>query len=276
MNSPNYFNTLITVITYNPKDDFNEKILRYISIVNKIVIVDNASATDISKYIPEEYNSHFVIIKSSNNKGIAWGINQGILYAQTHNYLYVLTFDQDSYPIDEILQLYSGLFCKVDNIGLIGTTFSDSKVCSPPAVTFSEKSTLITSGTLHTVSIFEEIGLYDEGLFIDSVDFDFVLRVKNKFRVLRINEPLIYHELGAPLSRFGIKSSNHNAMRRYYMARNHIIICKRYWRNFPIWILKKNCFFLISILRMFIVEKNTKEKFISTIHGIHDAFILNK
>lgn len=94
MDFPNYFNTLITIVTYNPKDDFGGKILRYIRIVDKIVIVDNASNNDISKYIPKEFVSHFVIIKSSTNRGVAWGLNQGILYAQTHDYLYVLTFDQ--------------------------------------------------------------------------------------------------------------------------------------------------------------------------------------
>ena len=276
MDFPNYFNTLITIVTYNPKDDFGGKILRYIRIVDKIVIVDNASNNDISKYIPKEFVSHFVIIKSSTNRGVAWGLNQGILYAQTHDYLYVLTFDQDSLPVNEILQLYSGLFSKVHNIGLLGTTFSDHKISSPPSISFSENATLITSGTLHPISIFDDIGLYDEGLFIDSVDFDFVLRVKKKFRVLRINEPLICHELGTPFSRFGIESSNHNIVRRYYMARNHIIICKRYWKIFPTWIFKKNVFFLIAILKMLIVEENAKEKFISTIRGIRDALILNK
>lgn len=159
---------------------------------------------------------------------------------------------------------------------MIGTTFSDHKISSPPSISFSENATLITSGTLHPISIFDDIGLYDEGLFIDSVDFDFVLRVKKKFRVLRINEPLICHELGTPFSRFGIESSNHNIVRRYYMARNHIIICKRYWKIFPTWIFKKNVFFLIAILKMLIVEENAKEKFISTIRGIRDALILNK
>ena len=37
MDFPNYFNTLITIVTYNPKDDFGGKILRYIRIVDKIV-----------------------------------------------------------------------------------------------------------------------------------------------------------------------------------------------------------------------------------------------
>jgi rhamnosyltransferase len=71
--------------------------------------------------------------------------------------------------------------------------------------------------------------------FIDSVDFDFVLRVKKKFHVLRVNEPLIYHELGLPVTKYGISSSNHNAIRRYYMARNHVLICRRYWKDYPMW-----------------------------------------
>lgn len=133
--------------------------------------------------------------------------------------------------------------------------------------------TIITSGALHILSKIPQIGLYDESLFIDSVDFDFALRVKSKgFEVLRVKEPLICHHLGNPIKKMGIQSSNHSSFRRYYMARNHVIILKRYWKQFPLWVLKKNLFFMIQLLKMMILEGDKKAKLCLTLKGFHDAF----
>lgn len=271
-NSPDYFNTVIAVITYNPTNGFENRIRRYVEIANKIVVIDNGSIENISSYIPEEIKKHFVIIKSCTNKGIAWGLNQGVLYAKNHGFLYILTFDQDSFPICEILKCYAEVVSKVDNVGLIGTSFTDREIARPFHITYRSKKTLITSGTLHLVSIFDVVGLYDERLFIDSVDFDFVLRVRKKYEVLCVNEPLIYHELGSPIVKYGISSSNHNIVRRYYMSRNHVLICRRYWKDYPIWILKKSLMFFVSIIKMIIVENDVKEKIFSTMRGFRDAF----
>ena len=111
-------------------------------------------------------------------------------------------------------------------------------------------------------------------MFIDSVDFDFVLRVRKKYRVLCVNQPLIYHELGSPITKYGITSSNHNAIRRYYMSRNHLLISKRYWKNYPLWVLKKNVLFFCAIIKMILVENNIKEKLLHTVQGLRDAFNL--
>ena len=270
----NYFNTIIVVITYNPDWGFRDRIKRYVEIVDKTIIVDNGSVQDVSQYIPEGLNKHFIIVKSPQNRGIAWGLNQGVLYAKNHGFLYLLTFDQDSLPIREILNCYADVLRHVSDVGLIGTSFTEKKAIMPSHVTYRSQKTLITSGTLHPVTIFDEVGLYDEQLFIDSVDFDFVLRVKKKFHVLRVNEPLIYHELGLPVTKYGISSSNHNAIRRYYMARKHVLICRRYLKDDPMWVLKKTVMFCGSVIKLMVVEDNIKEKTFNTIRGLKDAFKL--
>lgn len=272
--SPNYFNTLIAVITYNPDAGFRDRTIRYVEIADRIVIIDNNSEKDISQYIPEELSEHFIVIKSQTNNGIAWGLNQGALYAKQHSFLYLLTFDQDSLPVRGILNCYADIICNVPQVGLIGTSFTQKIVDTPLSITYCKKKTLITSGTIHPVAIFDEVGLYDESLFIDSVDFDFVLRVRKRYDVLCTKEPLIYHELGAPITKYGIISSNHNSIRRYYMARNHVLICKRYWMIFPAWVLKKSVMFLISVIQMVIVEKDIRRKCKSILCGIRDAYNL--
>ena len=160
MNSlPNYFNTIIVVITYNPDWGFRDRIKRYVEIADKAIIVDNGSVQDVSQYIPEGLNKHFIIVKSPQNRGIAWGLNQGVLYAKNHGFLYLLTFDQDSLPIREILNCYADVLRHVSDVGLIGTSFTEKKAIMPSHVTYRSQKTLITSGTLHPVTIFDEVGL---------------------------------------------------------------------------------------------------------------------
>jgi GT2 family glycosyltransferase len=62
---------------------------------------------------------------------------------------------------------------------------------------FEEKLVVITSGNLLKVSAFERIGGFREDLFIDSVDFDFCLRLKKSgYRIMRCNQAILYHSLG--------------------------------------------------------------------------------
>jgi rhamnosyltransferase len=269
---PDKHNTCIVVVSYNPDSSFVINLAQHLKIANKIFIIDNNSDKDIDSLIPSDFLNNIVVIKSKTNKGIAWALNIGIKEAILLDYKWVLTFDQDSFPNNNLLYYYSEVIKKVENIGLIGTKYSLNK-SDISEVTFDKTLTVITSGTLHPLNIFDKVGLYNEKLFIDNVDFDFTLRVRlANLNVLRIREPLIQHKLGTPIKRYGIESPNHNITRRYYYARNHIFLTKKYFLKFPFWIAKKNFFFIKSILVLIIVENEVIEKLRVIYKGIKDGF----
>lgn len=276
MTYPDRYNTLVVVVTYNPDIDFVSHFNRYVEIAEKSLIVDNNSEFNIKELVCEPLHSYFEFILSKENKGIAWGLNQGILYALENGYSYILTLDQDSLPLKNILEIYGEFLKDKEGIGLIGTSFLE-KIDKDTVNNnvFKSKLSVITSGTLHCVEIFSQVGLYNEKLFIDSVDFEFSLRVKKAgYKVLRSTMPLLEHHLGSPISHYGIKSSNHNAIRRYYMTRNHIYVTKKFFKSFPWWIIKKNVHFAYSILIFLIVEKQKKEKIKEILRGVNDGFAL--
>ena len=265
-------NTCILVVTYNPTKDFSKNARQYLNIVDNVVVVDNGSNIDIAALLPPDIIQHFHIIRSEKNNGIAWALNRGIEWGIDKGFLYVLTFDQDSYPSDEILKCYSVILKNNNHVGLIGTSYSHISFGNYSTDTV-EKMTVITSGLLHPVSTIKNVGLYKENMFIDSVDFDYSLRVKKyRYKVLRTKSQYIIHHLGNPIKRFGIISSNHAPVRRYYMARNHIYITKKYGLIFPLFVLKKNFTFLMSIIRMLLIEDNKYAKFKITMKGIADGF----
>lgn len=269
---PTKDNTCIIIVTYNPDLGFINNVNRHLEIVNKVFIVDNNSTADISIGLPAEYRNKIEFIHSDKNNGIAWALNIGIKEAIKFSYEWVLTFDQDSFPNINLLDYYSQVLKEEKNIGLLGTKFSD-KTEEIGTITWKNSITLITSGTLHPIDIFDAVGFYNEKLFIDSVDFDFALRVKIAgYNVIRIEARLLSHKLGNPIRKYGLQSSNHNLIRRYYYSRNHVFLTKTYFRDFPSWIMKKNFFFIKSILELIIVEDNVSNKLKTISKGIKDGY----
>jgi rhamnosyltransferase len=144
-------------------------------------------------------------------------------------------------------------------------------------INIKESKNIITSGCLYPVSIFDKVGIFNEKLFIDGVDFDFNLRVLlNQFKVYKIQEPMIKHNIGAEISKtfffIQIFSSNHNEIRRYYIGRNHVFLTLKYFNKFPIWILKKNIFFVFSVIKIIIVEDRILLKLKSLLKGLSNGF----
>ena len=270
---PTFNNTIIVVVSYNPNvEEFIKNIDRFINIAAKVVIVDNNSSIDITSLILH-YNNVY-LIKSENNKGIAWGLNQGINKALCLGAEFILTFDQDSFPINNILAVYAKQIInfKLKSPILMGTTYCE-KALEIYESKFTQTLTLITSGTLHSRDLFYKVGFYDEELFIDSVDFDYSIRVHNMgIPTIKSQLPMISHHLGAPIIKNGLKSTNHSKLRRYYMARNNIIISRRYIFSNPLWIVKKNVFFLVDIIKLLIVESHKYSKIKSIYRGLIDGF----
>ncbi len=91
----------------------------------------------------------------------------------------------------------------------------------------------ITSGNLLKAEVFDKVGFFDDSLFIDLVDTDFCMRLNEKnIKMIKIRDAILYHSLGESKS---VKSgflkfntSNHSALRRYYMTRNRFYTWEKY------------------------------------------------
>lgn len=261
-------NTYCVIVTYNPECAFANDLKLISSMFCRVFVVDNGSSKnrDMLDSISSDF-SNVVVIKEKCNWGIAKALNIGIKEALSYHPRWIITFDQDSIPNNQILTAYNEALSIIDNprLGLLSCCFSEEDSTFHSPVKVKSKHTIITSGCLHNVELFDSVGFYDEKLFIDCVDFDYSLRVsKSGYKTYRISQPLLKHHLGNPVSRrflcWNIYSSNHSLQRRYYMSRNHFYLSKKYFSYFPCYIIKKNCFFILSILQLLYVEDDKKEK----------------
>jgi rhamnosyltransferase len=91
----------------------------------------------------------------------------------------------------------------------------------------------ITSGNLVRTSIWRECGGYDDSMFIDGVDFDFCLSVKERNKkVIRINKAYLLQEVGQGYARKiagkTVAILNHSYLRLYYISRNYLYLGKKH------------------------------------------------
>jgi rhamnosyltransferase len=121
-----------------------------------------------------------------------------------------------------------------------------------------------------------EVGGFDESLFIDYVDHEFCLRLRQHgYQVMETTRALLIHSLGAlEVRRFGplrLLITHHSPARRYYMSRNRILVWKKYWRCDPGWLLQDARRLVVEFIGVVVYEKDVSTKLRMALRGFRDA-----
>ncbi|QZA78314.1 glycosyltransferase family 2 protein [Deefgea tanakiae] len=220
-------NIAAVVVTYNGDASLKKTLLALLEQVSFIIVVDNGSIDNTKSIVLSLGDSNkFRLIELSANMGLGYALNAGIRYAYASGYDWVLTMDQDSIICDGMIDAFIS-FIKENN----------EEVClTPNLIIHGESINLtsgvvdlaITSGNLVYVPILDHVGWFNELLFIDSIDFDFCIRLKNAgYHVSRVGNALLKHELGDSHENIFILNkyyTKHSPLRRYYMLRNSFYI----------------------------------------------------
>jgi len=277
------------IITYNPNDNLLSTINIMGNQVGKIIIVDNDSEDQSLVTIANSMKKNAVcLLQNKQNEGIAKALNQGIRLAGEMGFDWVITFDQDTKPFNNIIATISEvytLYPDKQKIGAIGANFSNANSgwhCHiKDQKKYCERDYLITSGCLLSMNAFYEIGGFREDFFIDNVDLEYSLRLKRYGKISLITKKSgMNHQVGNPKTKrffgFNMVSSNHNSHRRYFMARNHIILSKEYLFKNPYFITKTNFFFILSLFQILLLENNRKTKILASLKGIINGFLYKR
>lgn len=233
------------IISYNPDNNLLDSIKLLINQVEKIIIVDNGSESEKKKninLIKDINNEKIKVIFNQENLGIATALNIGVKDALKQGYNWILTMDQDSKVssnmIEEMFEVYSTIDeSERKDILSIFPNFVDERIQS-----IEENSEMnayeyvdadITSGNLLKAEVFDKVGFFDDSLFIDLVDTDFCMRLNEEnIKMIKVRDAILYHSLGESQtvkSIFGkFNTSNHSALRRYYMTRNRFYTWEKY------------------------------------------------
>ena len=233
------------IISYNPDNNLLDSINLLVNQVEKIIIVDNGSEPEKKRninLIMDIDKKKIEVIFNEENLGIATALNIGVREALNQGYNWILTMDQDSKASSNMVEKMLEVYNKIDErerkeILSIFPNFVDERIQS-----IEENSNMdsyeyvdadITSGNLLRAEVFDKVGFFDDSLFIDLVDTDFCMRLNEKnIKMIKVRDAILYHSLGesqSVKSIFGkFNTSNHSALRRYYMTRNRFYIWEKY------------------------------------------------
>ncbi len=273
------------IVVYNGFDCLRKTVETIINQVGKVVLVDNNSDEDTLNLIKDlvlEYTLIHVIYNKSN-LGIAAAFNQGVNYAKENGFEFVLTLDQDSISAPTMVEKMLNVYEKLGNDPMVSLCprviydYNDNAVANRGRPeNYRSRLVSISSGHLLNLALLDSVGDFNEDLFIDSVDFDYCLRIRLAGgRIIECCNAVLYQQLGynQVFSLLGCKNriSLHNPTRYYYMLRNHVYITKTYYKKFPQFCTKKQIGMISEIVKAYLFhsERIVTMRFIDL--GIKDG-----
>jgi rhamnosyltransferase len=152
--------------------------------------------------------------------------------------------DQDSSFLEENIDGYFKdilNFKGKEKVAVYGLEYSKNDI-NDTTENYIEVDHLITSASVMNLKLYNEIGGFDENLFIDGVDIDYCYSALSKgFKNIKFARNFFNHSLGVRSRRGSVFTlylikknvSVHSSLRVYYMYRNMLYIKNKYENVIP-------------------------------------------
>jgi len=274
------------ITTYRPESCLVQCVKKLLSQVAEIIIVDDGDSETNVENLGRWFKgmSKVTLSHQTTNSGIAAALNVGVNIAQERGYEWVVTFDDDSIPDNDMVKRLCGHLARIEGtqpVGVIGmkraayncSTATLSRATSPA---WLDKRGIITSGSLFSLRTYEAIGRFREEFFIDSVDYDFCMKARaNGFRVIQVQEYGFKHSLGQnerfKLGSFIIETVSHSPTRLYYDFRNSTVLATEYFWRDPLFACATALSQFKTFMRIVLLQRNKCKKLHAIMRGYTDA-----
>jgi rhamnosyltransferase len=221
--------------------------------VSDLILIANDGAP-WSRPLPE----NAVFVRQEKNLGLGAAYNLAARWASERGATHLLLLDQDSVAAPGMVALLLEGFEQPGPVAATGPLWRDSRTgddgffvraggrwgmrrSTPRAGEIVAVDFLISSGSLISLGAFADVGPFDETLFIEHVDADWVLRALAKgYRLYGVADARLDHALGEAalsLSALGLRRRVflYAPERNYFLLRNSLILWRRRyvpWRWF--------------------------------------------
>ena len=246
------------VTSFNPSADIESHVGHLRNQVRHVLVVDDGSSPDATPVLSALEETGITVVRQPQNSGIASALNEGVRQARMlWEPDWILTMDQDSTLGEDYVKRALRSMANATAGGLrVGLVSPESHNGKPVKVLSASEDILqafdpMQSGCLIPVSVLDEVGLFDESLFIDCVDTDFNLRIRAAGYTTPVGVGCdIGHSLGEtrPMTIMGhrlrvggqdLQVIHHSPVRVYYITRNIWVIASRHFSKNRLWMLRR-------------------------------------
>lgn len=225
---------LAGIITFNPDKELLIKCIdSVIAQVDQLLIIDNNSDDkELLETVRE--NSKIKVIFNKRNEGVSKAFNKILSYGLKNGYSWCILLDQDSICSENMIDKYKRFIRKrkCQDIGILCPRIYDRNEKNKEE---NEKRVQrvvfgINSGAFINIRVWDEIGRYDEKLFIDLADYDYSIRINESgYKIIRLNDVVLEHSIGSvTVHKLGGKVYNHSAIRKFYMAQASVYLSNKH------------------------------------------------
>ena len=284
-------------VTYNPDiSSLKKGLISSLSQLDKIYVVDNGSDCNLNDPLAVFGADRVELISLTDNMGIAAALNVGIKCARSAGFKFVLLLDQDSVPpagmIERYLQVFNDLLDRGQRVSALGPRYRNPQTGHLSQFvrfnwfrnSYHSRSAdssvvpadfLISSGSFYDLSVFDDVGLFDEGLFIDHVDTEWFHRANYRgYQCYGVWDLVMDHSLGEGSLRLWFlrwrRQPIHKSFRLYFITRNSLLLYRMRHVSLK-WISGD----VIRLMRLFIVylifSSNRKTSISWMLQGLMDG-----
>ncbi|GBO52266.1 dTDP-rhamnosyl transferase RfbF [Pseudanabaena sp. lw0831] len=252
--------------------------------VKAIYIVDNSN----EPLLLNNKNGLLLIHHHPDNIGIVEGMVKAIEWAIAEGYDFLWTFDQDSVPAQNCLEILIAIYNESTQqnnykVGIVAPTPSDPRtgeiiegavfysdrfqgIKHNSNVDFYECDSPITSGSLISLAAAQELPPPCIDLFIDGIDLDYGFRLRQKgFHNLISSKATMHHNYGNPIKVMFMNKyryiQQYSALRHYYICRNHTYLETRFSQGYYRFtsLIQRLRYMLVNILWIILYDFDNKQ-----------------
>jgi rhamnosyltransferase len=260
-----------------------DRLKKLASHLHTLFLLDNTP--DSVHYVTGIENTNIVYIKYRHNYGLSKAFNLCLKNNVFNDDDYIIFFDQDSEVKEELIQTlindYETLSNQGHKIGCIGPAYYEThqnKIMMPKlkknidSHVYAVKS-IMTSAMLTTYKTLENVGWWNERIFLDLADWDLCWRLQQQGMLCCMTgNTVLTHTLGKSIRRVGFWTLKVGApVREYYQTRDCLKLLGKSYTPFKFRLRFVLMLTLRPLLHMlFLPEKTLRLKYI--VRGFHDFF----
>lgn len=242
----------IVIVTFYPNATILASRLHALGNEVSVAVVDNTPTTTeqaSAPLTPQPLQQLFALphiahITLHANTGIAHAQNEGIKWLTAQGCSHIVFFDQDSeYTltyVQNIVAEYNRISLLQPSLGILGPRVINQTdgaeyhsvihIDEQQDNGFIRRREIISSGSCIAIKKLHTIGMMDDALFIDYVDFEYCWRAAHKGLISGITTAVsLPHKVGNNDLHFphGYRVIISAPFRYYYQYRNHLWLCRR-------------------------------------------------